>query len=129
MVGQGFCYDQSNQYYSWVESSYLPAHTSDTYCLDWCSQNPHPDLVGVEIYRSTKAVYCRCSFSRGFAKSIPETDYSPAAWGVYDGYSGVGTIVMADGDSNVVCYRNEVSVYVVMLLFKCLKFIPSNFIM
>ena len=126
LVGQGFCYDQSYQYYSFVQSDYLHAHTRDTHCLDWCSQNPHPDLVGVEIYRSTNAVYCRCSFSKGVSEINPESDYSPTAWGVYDGYSGVGAIEIADGDSNVVCYRYEVSFCVALLVVKCLKFIPSN---
>lgn len=130
LVGQGFCYDQSNQYYSWVESSYLPAHTSDTYCLDWCSQNPHPDLVGVEIYRWTNLMYCLCDFNGGIPDIIQKTDYSPAAWGLKRNQSGVGGIEMANGDSNAVCYRYAVSVYIAVLNEKgLLAFIPSNFIM
>ena len=44
LAGQGFCYDWSYEYYPFIQSHYLPAHTNDTYCLDWCSQNPHPYL-------------------------------------------------------------------------------------
>jgi hypothetical protein len=110
MVGQGYCLDESYQWYSSVLSDSLPIRTKDTYCLDWCSQNPHPNLVGVEVYRFSYGVYCLCDFSEGVPDGINTTDYRPSAYGVNDGFDGIGAILTSDGPSHSVCYRYDVSI-------------------
>lgn len=107
-VGQGYCQDQSNEFYSFITSTGLPARTTDTYCINWCLQNPHPDLVGVEIEHYDNDVYCVCDFSGGLPLDINLSDYHPDAdW--YDNYDGVGAIFTTDGDPGIVCYRYDVS--------------------
>ncbi len=96
-----------------MESPYLPARTTDTYCLDWCSQNPHPDLVGVEVYRGSDGVYCVCDFSGGFPVDFDFTKYSPAAREYYYLYSGTGAILESNGYDDFKCYRYDVSISVV----------------
>ncbi|KAL7479768.1 hypothetical protein ACHAW6_005488 [Cyclotella cf. meneghiniana] len=116
-VRQGYCFDDSYQYYSGVESDYLPAPTKDTYCIDWCSQNPHPDLVGVEVYCGLEGVSCLCIFSGGIPDDIEITDYHPAAafYRDYEFDDGVGAVLAADEDSDAVCYCYDVSISFVNL--------------
>jgi hypothetical protein len=79
-------------------------------CLNWCSQNPHPDLVGVEVYRGKDYMICFCDFSGGIPDDLNVTDYSPAAYQLYE-YEGVGSIETSDGYSNAVCYSYDVSIH------------------
>ncbi|KAL7481538.1 hypothetical protein ACHAW6_007218 [Cyclotella cf. meneghiniana] len=113
-VGEGSCFDDSYQYYSYVASDYLPPRTKDTYCLDWCSQNPHPDLVGVMVI-GWAYQYCRCLFSDGGLDDINITDYTPAAGWEFDYYDGTGAIVAADGYNYSVCYRYDVRISAVIV--------------
>jgi hypothetical protein len=114
MVGKGFCLDKSNQWYSYVQSNTLPNHTKDTYCLDWCSQNPHPNFVGVEVYRFSAGMSCLCDFSEGVPDGIKTTDYRPSAYGVNDDFNGTGAILASDNSNFGVCYLYDVSISAVV---------------
>jgi hypothetical protein len=117
--GQGFCLDASNAWYSGFASPALPMTTSDTYCLEWCSQNLHRDLVAVEIYHDNEAAstICYCSFSGGAAPSdISLSDYTPTANRAVT-YEGVGSIQSTDATPSAVCYQNIVSIDVVLNFF------------
>ncbi|KAL3788265.1 hypothetical protein HJC23_011897 [Cyclotella cryptica] len=106
--GQGFCLDASNKWYSGFASDDLPLSTTDTYCLEWCSQNLHNDLVAVEINHDNQAAstVCYCSFSGGTVpNNINLSDYTPAAKG-YVTYPGVGPITSTDSTTTAVCYQN-----------------------
>ncbi len=128
MIGKGYCLDESQQWYSYIYSDILPVHTKDSYCLEWCSQNLHPDLVGVEVVRYTDSVYCYCDFSGRVPHTIDLTDYSPAALSEYD-YNGVGVILEAYGYSGAACYRYDVSIpFVIPSASNLLNCILSNFI-
>ena len=49
--GSGICSDFHNNWYTTVVSPTF-AQVRDSDCLDWCSLNPHKDLVGAEVARS-----------------------------------------------------------------------------
>jgi hypothetical protein len=111
-VGEGSCVDESYNSYSSFISGFLPARKTDTYCLDWCSQNPLPNLVGVEVWQYTYATYCLCSFSDGLPHGLNFSDYHPAAEDAYWFWYGVGPIQASIGYNNTSCYRYNVSVFV-----------------
>ena len=118
-VGQGYCLDASDQWYSAVKSFTLPLSTTDTYCLEWCTQNLHRDLVAVEINRDveTSSMFCYCSFSGGAVPNdITLSGYSPVASKIVL-YPGVGAIQSTDTITSAVCYRNEVSNVVYALFY------------
>eukprot|EP00804_Cyclotella_cryptica_P019493 CCRYP_006643-RF/>CCRYP_006643-RF protein AED:0.13 eAED:0.13 QI:170/0.76/0.85/1/0.61/0.71/14/191/939 len=107
-VGQGYCLDASNEWYSAVKSFALPLSTTDSYCLGWCSQNLHSNLVAVEINRDagSASMFCYCSFSGGAVPNeINLSGYSPAASTIVT-YPGVGAIEATDATTSAVCYRN-----------------------
>ena len=68
----------------------LPLETSDEYCLDWCSQNDHSNLVGASVHRDWK-VMCYCLFSGGFPDDLELNEYDPP--GLYEG----GYVPVAEG--------------------------------
>lgn len=108
-VGQGWCYGASGVWYSNVASFYLPPETSDTDCINWCAQVPHPNLVGVEVYRDSQKVRCYCDFSGGRVPAdVDISDYTPAAETSYV-HLGTGPVMRTDGLSEGMCYRNDVS--------------------
>ena len=118
-VGEGSCLDESYQYYSSFVSSYLPARTKDTYCLDWCSQNPEPNLVGVEVWNwDYYGTNCLCSFSEGIPHDLNFSDYSPAADWANGYWNGIGAIMTTDGYNYTMCYRYNVSAFIVMMMLK-----------
>ena len=110
-VGQGFCLDKTGNWYSNVEGDFVPKpnRTEDSYCFDWCSQNLHPDLVGVEVYRSSSSMWCYCDFSGRVPDVINVTDYSPPAYDI-EALDGVGEIQTSDDYWSVVCYSYDVSI-------------------
>lgn len=119
-MGQGYCLDALNEWYSAVKSFTLPLSTTDTYCLEWCSQQLHRDLVAVEINRDvgTTSMFCYCSFSGGAVPNdINLSGYSPAASKIVL-YPGVGAIQSTDATTSAVCYQNAVST-VIFALFLC----------
>jgi hypothetical protein len=115
-VGQGWCVDKSERWYSSVVSPVLPISKPDSYCLNWCSQNPHPDLVGVEVYRSSPEMRCLCDFSGQVPDVINVTDYSPAADELSD-FDGVGAIELSDGTEEALCYCYDVSICPLQFFF------------
>jgi hypothetical protein len=131
LIGDGYCLDESFNYYSSYISSPLPSRYTDTYCLDWCSQNPLPDLVGVQVKYMDYSTYCSCLFSGGLPLGLNMSDYSPAAE-FADGFEyGVGPIQTSWGYNNTLCYRYDVSSCVVLLvssyLFE-LHILPFSFL-
>jgi len=111
-VGVGSCVDESYNYYSSFISNYLPARTKDMYCLDWCSQNALPDLVGVEVWQLTFETYCLCSFSGGLPYGLNYSDYYPAAEFDIGYWYGVGPIMTSFGWDDTSCYRYNVSAFI-----------------
>ena len=121
--GDGRCSDSSGSQYGVIKNAGtvepvnswlvpLPITTTDEYCLDWCSQNNHPDLVGVSIYRDWK-VDCRCLFSGGRPSELGLDDYNPP--GYYEPeYSPVGEGAVQTTSSfsttmqHEACYLNNV---------------------
>ena len=95
----------------------MPPSTADTYCLNWCSQNLHSDLVAVEVYRNSQSMYCYCDFTGGSIPSdINSSDYDPAAQGSII-YTGDGAVSSTDFTGGASCYRNDVSHGIVVILF------------
>jgi len=108
LVGEGFCLDESNNLYSCIYSAVLPLSTTDTYCLSWCSENPHPDFVGVEVDKYSYGLFCYCLFSGVVPQDdIDLSDYHPEAGGYDFDYPGVGAIQTADESYDTVCYRYD----------------------
>lgn len=102
-VGQGFCLDAWSKNYSYIKGV---GQSSYTECLDYCSQNPNPGLVGAS-YDSTHTE-CYCMFSPDVPLSIGLWDYIPDAQeSVID--AGFNGVARSDSTSGVVCYQNMVS--------------------
>jgi hypothetical protein len=126
-VGKGECRDESYNYYSYIYI-YLSSRTTDTYYLDWCSQNPHPDLVGVQVNRYINEVDCFCLFSGGVPEDdIDLSDYQPEAYWWYDYHAGEGAIQTADGYDYSMCYRYDVSSIFGAYRVKCLMLLYAKF--
>lgn len=93
----------------------LPITTTDEYYLDWCSQNDHPDLVGVSVYRDWK-VDCRCLFSGGRPTDLGPSDYNPPGYyGSEDALVGEGAVQTTSTTAGATfvhekCYLNNVRI-------------------
>eukprot|EP00956_Cyclotella_meneghiniana_P024254 scaffold48469_cov36-Cyclotella_meneghiniana.AAC.2 len=102
-VGTGYCLNREEDYYSQLSVDW-PGDVTDYDCLNWCSQVPHEDLVGVEIDYDSDT--CWCDFSGGIPSDIEYTDYDPSADDEYIDY-GVDVVLSSDGTHGVSCYRND----------------------
>ena len=98
-IGKGLAEDASSNTYPYIEgpemtSSPFSPLPPDGYCMDYCLQNSHRDLVGVEVYRTSGGVMkCKCLFSAVVPDSIDLTDYEPDAVNeVSPGNGGTGVI-------------------------------------
>ena len=111
-VGQGWCRDSSYNYYSFYYGRFSVRHTY-TYCLDWCSQNALPDLVGVEVNYEFDSLGCACLFSGGLPPGLNYSDYSPPAENSEGFWDGDGPILTSWGYNDTLCYRYDVSICVV----------------
>jgi hypothetical protein len=106
-VGEGYCLDSENEWYSFFTTNLYDANDND--CMKWCSQVQHPDFVGVEIDDYGDGIMgCFCGFSGGLPEDVNATDYSPEA-NYYDTHPGDGPVQSSDGYSGISCYRYDVS--------------------
>lgn len=103
-VGEGYCLDSLGRYYSSIVSWSDPASTIA--CDYWCLQNPHPNLVGMEIL----FYQCSCLFSGGIPNGITWYSYNPSGSQSLT-RPAVGPIMSTKsfGDGRF-CYRYTVSV-------------------
>jgi hypothetical protein len=107
-VGKGYCLDSHKRLYSYLGEVFAP-NISDTECLSWCSQVPHPDLVGGEIDRRLSYTLCNCNFGGGRIPSdVAYADYNPDATH-NETEPGVGEIRSSQGDPIEVCYVSTFS--------------------
>jgi hypothetical protein len=109
LVGNGYCLDSFNRLYSYIGETF-PSDISDTDCLNWCGQVPHPYLVGVEVDRRlTNYTLCNCNFGGGRIPSdITYVDYNPDATH-NETEPGMGEIQSSQGDPVEVCYVSTFS--------------------
>jgi hypothetical protein len=109
-VGEKSCVDASGNEYSYINVEF-PLPSNDNECIKWCSQNLHPDFVGVQIdydYESSE-LFCDCLFSGGLPNGInPRVDYSPAAF-EFESFDGSGPVQSFPGPYRLICYRYNVS--------------------
>ena len=122
MIGQGRALDASSERYPYITSGDIASATlpTDGDCIDYCLQNSHPDLVGVEVYRNSGDVNCRCLFSGTVPGSIDLTTYDPDAASSSSVETGTGVIQSILPTADVTCYRNEVR-HDVMLIDCCVS--------
>jgi hypothetical protein len=107
-VGEGFCLDSEDDYFSGFGTDLYDANDND--CVKWCSQVQHPDFVAVEVYDyGYGAVECYCGFSGGLPGDVDATNYSPVASFDFSWFSGVGHVQSSDGSWGYSCYRYDVS--------------------
>ncbi|KAL7502866.1 hypothetical protein ACHAXN_000749, partial [Cyclotella atomus] len=124
--GKGYCLDSHKRLYSYLGEVFAP-NISDTECLSWCSQVPHPDLVGGEIDRRLSYTLCNCNFGGGRIPSdVAYADYNPDATH-NETEPGVGEIRSSQGDPIEVCYRyvHPISEPVFSSLAPSLSSVPS----
>eukprot|EP00956_Cyclotella_meneghiniana_P038506 scaffold155273_cov35-Cyclotella_meneghiniana.AAC.2 len=109
--GEGQCRDAHGKYYSFYKLGFDTNPVPETSCLDWCAQNPHPDLVGAQIFGSN----CYCYFSGPLPSNLEMTDYDPPSVYKYSRPSttgGEGAISKVHMSENWVapypkCYKND----------------------
>ncbi|KAL7486909.1 hypothetical protein ACHAW6_012504, partial [Cyclotella cf. meneghiniana] len=110
LLGTGACVSSSDSGYNYYEVSKLPEETTDTYCMTWCGQNPHNNLVGLEVRRGFIArpfyVNCFCLFSGKLPIEISANSYNPTASGSYNDSEATGEISkVADAVFWSKCYK------------------------
>lgn len=71
--------------------------------MDYCSQNPNADLVGVEHGSGFGESFCHCLFSGGVPSSISLSDYEPTA-DSQSSQAGVGIITKSTLGGTIQCY-------------------------
>jgi hypothetical protein len=103
----GWCLDSFGHYYSYVRQDVWSNSTASE-CGAWCLQHPS-SLIGFDFYNdpSNEGNECYCLFSGDIPDSIGT--YEPQYAKVSLGEMGVGPITSVSGDSNMFCYRNDVS--------------------
>ena len=103
----GWCLDSFGHYYSYVRQDVWSNSTASE-CGAWCMQHPS-SLIGFDFYNdpSNEGNECYCLFSGDIPDSIGT--YEPQYAKVSLGEMGVGPITSVSGDSNMFCYRNDVS--------------------
>jgi hypothetical protein len=102
------CVDASGNEHSYISFEFPPTST-DNDCMAWCSQNLHPDFVGINSDPSPSDLNCECLFSGGLPSDInPEIDYSPAADN-FASYDGFGPVQSGNPNRSAKCYQYDVS--------------------
>jgi hypothetical protein len=107
-----------------VSSGTLLSSTSHTYCHNWCAQNPHGRLVGIEVYTNpfSLSVFCGCLFNEFTPSGIGVTSYIPAAlYSSNNPWAGVGKVVSSAGSGGYVCYQVQQQKYCQILEYIVLK--------
>ena len=108
LYGQGYCHSASNRPYNYIKGNEIPTSTiDDGDCIEWCLQNPLPDLVGMNVYRDSSVAVCYCLFDV-YPVPVSPSDYSPVAYQTGTPQPDVmGPIQMTNGNEWVLCYIND----------------------
>jgi hypothetical protein len=106
-IGNGLCQDSTNSFYSEV-AAMLP-YANGNECIEWCSQNLHPDFVGTSEYKTPDGSLCSCLFSGGLPEDIAATDYIPEVYINFTN-SGFGPVqAFQFYGAATYCYQYDVS--------------------
>ena len=108
LYGQGYCHSASDRPYNYIKGNEIPTSTiDDGDCIEWCLQNPLPDLVGMNIYRDSSVAICYCLFDV-YPVPVSPSDYSPIAHQTGSAQpEAMGPIQRTNGNESVLCYIND----------------------
>jgi hypothetical protein len=92
-----------------LEVATLLRYANGNECIEWCSQNLHPDFVGTSEFQTPDVSLCSCLFSGGLPKDIAATDYTPEVFVNFTvpGFGPVQAVQFYGAASY--CYRYDVS--------------------
>jgi hypothetical protein len=94
--------------------------------MAWCSQNLHPDFVGINSDPSSSDLNCECLFSGGLPSDLnPDIDYSPAADN-FESSDGFGPVQGSNPNFSAKCYRYDVSCQSFSFMFSFYYIMPYS---